>query len=96
MKNKIWAQQASEPSLWFSRYLVFLQLGPRRSLSSAYRADSGKAGKVPSSWRQAAHTWNWSDRAAAYDRDLFQKQFIEMERYRMERFNFEIKNHMAV
>lgn len=82
-----WEQQPGESNLWFSRYHIYLLLGPTRSLLEAYNADLAKKSKEkqssPSSaYSAAAKQWLWKERAAAYDahqRELEQKQY-EQER----------------
>ena len=77
-----WDQQPGEPDRWFGRFQIFLQLGPTRTLRAAYQGTRRGAGdpQAPAHgfanhlWCNAARSWHWRARAAAWDvhqRDLF-------------------------
>lgn len=86
-----WLRQKGEPALWFSRFNLYIDLGPKRSLRAAIAADpaSQKATKagpekklsdvsVPGAWRRAAQLWRWKERAEAFElhrQDIY-AQFI--------------------
>lgn len=75
MNGHLWEYQASEPPQWFYRFDTYYRpLGPERGLLTAYRiwyqAEKGRKSTVvsaPTSWRDAADKWQWSERAEAWD-----------------------------
>lgn len=80
-ERKPWERMPDEPSDWYNRFLLFLGLGYNRSVVGAYRKeqqglpeDDAKKDQdwddregAPKSWYNAAHQYNWSARATAYD-----------------------------
>jgi hypothetical protein len=69
-----WARQPGESSFWYSRLDIYLRLGPRRTLTAAYRKESeGKRRRkkpircAPGSWATVSAAWNWQARAEAFD-----------------------------
>lgn len=70
--STVWAQWPREPERWFARFEVFRTLGPQRSLVEAYalvaRAQGLRAKSPGKHWKLAAETWQWHDRATAWDR----------------------------
>jgi hypothetical protein len=62
-----WDRIEGENNLWYERFLVYLKLGPRRSVSLASRGKRN-AYPIPSHWMIVARQNNWRERAAAYDR----------------------------
>lgn len=66
-----WDQLTDEPDLWYSRFLVYRDLGPERSMQGAYNIVRKRQGfrseKPGESWTQAAHDYNWRGRADDYD-----------------------------
>jgi hypothetical protein len=68
IEKQPWSQIENEPSLWYSRFQVFLGLGPGRTLLETVRKCSNKPVKGPSGgWKQAQATWRWAERAREYD-----------------------------
>lgn len=61
-----WARQAFENDLWFERFLHYLKLGPRRSVSLA-ATGKRNAYPLPSHWMIIAKEHLWRERARAYD-----------------------------
>jgi len=76
-----------EPNLWYSRFVEFLRLGPRRSVLELYnqyiqdRDGEGATRRTstPSSWGRAAVEWNWRERAEAWDEAERQRQAREFK-----------------
>jgi hypothetical protein len=72
-----WDIQPGEPPRWYTRFLIYLELGPARTITAAYQRVH-RRGKTPSKgpsgwWTAVARRWQWSARALAYDirqRDL--------------------------
>lgn len=67
-----WEQQPGEPTLWFARLERFRLAGPGRSLLKLYNEERERKGQKradspPTAWRDAAKTWNWRERADAWD-----------------------------
>lgn len=67
-----WAQLPHEKDNWYSRFLIFRDMGPVRSIRGAYMIECKRINKKasnysPSSWREAAKAHSWHDRAKAWD-----------------------------
>lgn len=83
-----WERQEGEPNNWYSRFVLFLQLGPSRSLRKAIAAEKATKGdkeqqfsdvsllSVPRSWFDASHQWNWRERAEAWDEHRRKQVFV--------------------
>jgi hypothetical protein len=86
-----WARQPNEPPLWFERFERYRLAGPARSLLKLYNEEREKAGKswiksAPASWAEAAKTWQWEARAAAWDdQELAKEALLREEELRKER-----------
>lgn len=65
-KGPPWAQQALENDLWYARFLRFVALGPRRSVSLVAKGKRN-AYPVPAHWPIQAKQWSWRTRARAFD-----------------------------
>lgn len=70
-----WERKPDEPNLWFSRFEEFRLMGPDRSVRSCYRAwyeanGDTPAENAPKPWYNAAHKWQWQERAEAWDKEL--------------------------
>jgi hypothetical protein len=69
-----WDKLPAEPALWWERFdKYYRSLGAEASLLGAYKAWSKAQGKgnprassTPTSWREAAATWSWESRTAAW------------------------------
>lgn len=66
-KLKPWEHQPFENDLWFERFLHYLKLGPRRSVSLA-ATGKRNAYPLPSHWMIVAKEHLWRERAYAYDK----------------------------
>lgn len=67
---KPWDRQPDEPALWFSRFDAYRLLGPKRSVTAAWNAETGvkvQGKEAPSNWYQSAKKWRWQERAEAWD-----------------------------
>src|SRR5688572_8587599 len=68
-----WDRLDDEPAGAFTRFLVYRNLGPARSIEAAHRlvAEAAKGGerraKAPGAWQRAARRFRWRERAAAWD-----------------------------
>lgn len=71
-----WNQQHGETSLWYVRFLVYLDMGLARTFVGGYTkwlreaGDYTKADKsrsVPGQWQIKAKEFSWFDRAQAFD-----------------------------
>jgi hypothetical protein len=66
-----WEQQPGEPEKAFGRFLVYLRLGPTRTLTEAARMAGGRSsgGKYSfgGNWSRYCTEWHWRDRARAWD-----------------------------
>ncbi len=76
-----WDQQEGEPDDRYIQFLMYLGMGPSRSLRSAYRVYLGESiaeqrrrkvkgyrRSAGSQWFRWCKQWQWVDRAHAYDR----------------------------
>lgn len=61
-----WGRQPFENDLWFERFMRYLKLGPRRSVSLA-ATGKRNAYPLPSHWMIVAKDNLWRERAHAYD-----------------------------
>src|SRR3989337_190304 len=94
-----WNQQENEPNesfYWFEKF--FLMLGPTRTLDRAYKAynaiekpDIEDTSVRPNgSWIDACETYNWRQRADAFDAKLFNEDgAVELARSRLRRATLE-------
>jgi hypothetical protein len=68
-----WDPQPNEPPRWYARFEIFRSLGPHRTIENAFKMtvniEGLKAKRPGASWYDAAKTWSWSLRSAAYDAD---------------------------
>jgi hypothetical protein len=70
VERKPWEQMDGEPDAAFARFLVFLNLGPRRTVDAAYRAFVGnrrKASERSGQWGADASRFHWHERASKWD-----------------------------
>jgi hypothetical protein len=86
-ESKPWDQQPGEKALWFERFVMYLQMGTKRTKMGVYNQVRASNGKTPArdldpTWFKAAKEWKWADRAAAYDRE---QAITQRERYEKER-----------
>lgn len=70
----IWERQENEVHSQYEKFLVYLSLGPSRSLSAAWRAYSGKTTTPPGNWQRMHIEKNWAERATQYDTHLMLEQ----------------------
>lgn len=61
-----WERQPFDTDLWFARFLFYMALGPRRSVSKAAMGRPN-AYPVPAHWPIQARQLNWKARAEAFD-----------------------------
>jgi hypothetical protein len=68
-----WAQQQDEPNRAFEHFLYFLHSQRPRNITKAYKAFNPDASRVSDMWWKEAKTWQWEDRALAYDVEMISK-----------------------
>jgi hypothetical protein len=85
MSEASWDRQVQgESSLWYSRFQLYLQSGPERSVDGAYRLhisrqQAGSAavalkGRAPGAWFAACSRFFWVSRSAEFD--LYQAKLV--------------------
>lgn len=62
-----WEQQDREPNRAFEHFLYYLYSPRPRKLAVAYRAMNPDAKDASDLWRREAKTWQWDERALAFD-----------------------------
>jgi hypothetical protein len=77
---KIWEQRADEPDRAYACFLVYLQLGPGRSLERAYEAASNRVKSRRSSgqWVYYSTTYDWVARSQSFDIDALSQHGTEV------------------
>lgn len=85
----VWSRREGEPTNWYKRFDVFLQMGSSRTMLGAVHLvekaeKSGKrqSFKTPGSWNRVADKWQWQKRADAYDAYLLAEREAKEERLR--------------
>lgn len=82
-----WDRQADETEEWYDRFMLYLYMGPQRTIAAAHsfatRMAQGAALGQLSSWRGAARRYQWRARAAAFDGEVGRATVAEDERLRM-------------
>jgi hypothetical protein len=81
-----WDQLPGEAGAAYARFLIYRNLGPARSLQSAYQAyaDSGKVQKgskklhASGQWQKDAKQFEWAERAQAWDIHMLTHQGREV------------------
>lgn len=67
---------AGEPADWYSRFVLYRDMGPQRTklgavhLAEAKAVEEGRkkqSKRVPGAWNAAIARWKWEERATAYD-----------------------------
>lgn len=71
-QEPVWEIREGETDFWYSRFLIYLNLGPTRTLAEAWRIhckeEDKDPGKVASPrWYEQSREWNWPERARVYD-----------------------------
>lgn len=72
-----WEKQPDEPNEAFAQFLIYLGLGPERTLQAAYQiyiSDKHPGmhnAVVPVSFKNTAKTWDWERRAVAFNTHVF-------------------------
>lgn len=88
-----------EKILWYSRFLLYRDMGPRRNVLKTYQHVLGQQGhiapksvtSIPRAWFDASHAWQWQERAEAWDaqqqqeKDARSKALQELEAQEIER-----------
>lgn len=79
-EQQIWLQFEGEPHLWYSRFLIYRNMGHTRTFLGAVHTEEADKGshkrsrKVPGAWDRAIKKWRWKERAETYDRYLEMKE----------------------
>lgn len=66
VKKEPWSQLAEENDLWYGRFLRFVAIGPKRSMSILTKGRPN-AYPVPAHWPMQASQLKWRERATAFD-----------------------------
>lgn len=81
-----WERQPDESELMYARFRVYLELGRTRTLTSAAEilTSTGDTSKLTGVYiRSLAHTYRWTQRTGAYDREqdrLERERLVELRR----------------
>lgn len=90
-----WEQQPDESERMYARFRVYLELGRTRTLTSAAEilTSTGDTSRLTGAYiRSLAHTFRWTQRTGAYDREqdrLERERLVELRRDM-------IKRHRAI
>ena len=90
-EQDVWERQDGEPNNWYSRFVLFLQMGPSRSLLGAVNIEKAQKSpekpsmSVPGAWKEAAKQWNWRERAEAWDEYRRKQVFVMGNAYDVNR-----------
>lgn len=75
--KRSWDRQAGETEEWYDRFMLYLYMGPKRSIAAAHafatRLAGGAAPGQVDSWRRAARRFQWKQRALGFDEELWRK-----------------------
>jgi hypothetical protein len=75
---KEWNRLQQEPGNWYSRFLIFRDMGPERTLLGAvHKAEKSRkkqSTRVPGAWNDASDKYQWKARAEAWDKHLQEEQ----------------------
>lgn len=85
----LWERQSGEPNRWYGRFInYYVPLGADRSFEQAFRnwykdqpskanqSNSRRKVRPSVTWYDQARTWNWKERAEAWDRDQARKRAV--------------------
>lgn len=82
-----WDRQGDETEEWYDRFVLYLYMGPDRSISAAHtfatRLAKGATHGSLTTWRRVAQRNQWQARAGAFDAVLARKAYNSDERMRM-------------
>jgi hypothetical protein len=72
--NRSWDRQTDETEEWYDRFMLYLYMGPSRTIAAAHSfavrlAKEAKVGQL-GSWQRMARRRQWKQRAAAFDADF--------------------------
>lgn len=65
---KPWDQQPDEPPKWYTRFGIYLGLGPTRTPTAAYRIWTNGSGKLSRTASKRVKEWRWEERGIAWDK----------------------------
>lgn len=92
-----WERQEGEDTMWYDRFLVFLRMGPARTMlgavhliEEAQKSPVKPSVSTPGAWKDAAERWRWRDRAELWDDHRRKQVFTEGNAYdltRIEKLN---------
>lgn len=82
-KASPWDRRPGEPGLWWGRFLLYRDLGPKRAIRETYQRDREARGRrrseqISGAWYRAAVQWEWKKRADAWD--VAERERLEEER----------------
>lgn len=79
-ERKKWDQLENEPDRAYARFLVYLHLGPGRSIEKAYQSEENGRKRKSSSgtWNDDSANYLWVERAAAFDVEKLSERGAEV------------------
>lgn len=85
MDEQAYERMPDEPHRWYSRFLLYRDMGPARSVLGAENIERVTRGHEKShytsgGWREAAKTWQWRTRAEAWDEEQ-QREALASTKY---------------
>jgi hypothetical protein len=82
--ERAWDQLPSEPPSWYSKFLIFRDLGPDRSIRECFLECTRLSGKekasMSSAWSRRSIEFKWIERALAWDKHLSDRRQRDIER----------------
>jgi hypothetical protein len=75
----MWERWQSEPAIWFGRFVKYRDKGSTRAIMDVWKDDPrrGKTTIKPNpAWYQNAKRWRWSERADAYDAEVYRLDLV--------------------
>ena len=85
--RKPWEQMENEPIEWYARFQVYLDQGPSRTLTGAYRKWTRRNGKPSRSTSERAEEFNWEERALASDQHQREGEAVRADAARLRRLD---------
>jgi hypothetical protein len=106
-KSHVWDRKPGEPTEWYGRFLIFLEIGEKRSMLATYRLWKEEQDKkiprnpknrrhskilsVPPSWEKACIEWQWWERSAPWDDEQLRLKIEETKRLREDAYRLRLR-----
>lgn len=69
--GKLWEQLEGEPGAAYARFLLYRNLGPTRSLDTAYQVTKSDSSlQAPGNWAAESNRYQWVERSTAWDIEM--------------------------